>query len=1432
MATRTDLTSESSEMNEAGQKESDLITCVAFYYEKGSSGNSFLRKEKFRAVLTRGAKTLKKIRETVTNFGGLRDTAKKIGLGEHLEIKLARLDKSDAARGTQCFAINTDLQAELEMPSIRSGTDMLQVFVYPVEIAFSKSCPRIVVEVKEADSSRTAESATITKPPDPMETRQLTEKEKEQLRTELKARGNSTLFESEPVVVRLKKKSFKWAWKVRCGYCSKVLQLRPDAGVLAKINYLDKHHLNSCSKKRKQKEASQSIAKFMKTHAGTTPGNHNVESDLDNSDTEANIVQPSELHVVDSDIGELSSDCPDSPHSLSSHSSTHYNEDESDEYDEKDVEHYLDNNCRILAIGVEHADPVCVKLNEHIRRGLISKDKIFYRYLRDVVEIFIDPRHEYDAEVVEFFNSIAYLGGRRTANFLRGPMYAFQGQGSAHNPMECKMNLGGPSEQTCSKRQAGYTTESGVIKQLSVAHLTMSAKSNTKPLINNDLVTVIPSVFANDGTALKPAIEFDPREKKNVGLTVKADIAYVKSNPRPSAEFLKTNIVSEVLVSSVTNLDNSTSLPCAVDYVSKGGKSGQEMRNLFSSHCKTLQVCKCCQSSFSCRESILGPEATQVCKSSCDDCLRLQAVCENCRESGQVSHLPSLRACDRCLQNEQKCLRRAVVAFTTDCEEGNKKAMLSIQQAVEDGTIDNDLALLVPLPDCPHVGKSLKASFANWFLKLGNERGNLAILRTLRNKSDPTTKKTMRKLIPKNDYVRNKDRQDPMAVLKLTEHSMTSFLDSLDCVGHTIIPELDKYTERNKVGMYPNPISISTGPFGSLLFLSFDPASRKSNIHLAQLHSPITKIDTVAKDVAAEEVDYQDGVIFFCAKGSPIGFHELTKGAVVLNPERLKTRQMIQDKLDELGIEANGTIPVLREQISKHLVDVDAAYKENGFQSDQINFWHNRDPKKFESIHVIDLQLIYAACTTDRCIMSIHIQKDGIGLRGDYQSLITYGSDWEKVSSLCINNDKLYVAHQKGVEEVSLVNLRTVRVISAGGEECLMPHTLAPYGDGIVVSDPERHCVLKWSSSVRNVQVFAGDSTPGNNDGIATKCRFFQPSGICSEFNNVVYICDTQTSCIKVFTTLKKTAEFLKGIGELFAAFSIHEKHHKYDLCDLTTAIRRVGMCLQVLEENVASIRELNICLPSSLNGPEGSVAAKTVDSVKLLKWGLERLKQNLAPFGFEDTNLLSCMTLDIENLHSVVHHKSQVSTAFRYARDFGSTTKEGLKRTTSWSAYYFTSRGSWYPVPERSLGLFEIPSIPLPPAIKASQEEISMMREWAKAHGSSVRQRNVRQETTMARAGTLPDYLYQKDIQVGEKINLSSTTSPATTESQPEEEEEVTEYDSSSDEEACESDGFVEEDSAGCSLGNQQITRDVDFLVGITSRFGRPVRFNSRFVS
>ena len=43
----------------------DVITCVALFYEKGKSGNSFLCNEKFWVQLPRKEQTVKSVRETV-----------------------------------------------------------------------------------------------------------------------------------------------------------------------------------------------------------------------------------------------------------------------------------------------------------------------------------------------------------------------------------------------------------------------------------------------------------------------------------------------------------------------------------------------------------------------------------------------------------------------------------------------------------------------------------------------------------------------------------------------------------------------------------------------------------------------------------------------------------------------------------------------------------------------------------------------------------------------------------------------------------------------------------------------------------------------------------------------------------------------------------------------------------------------------------------------------------------------------------------------------------------------------------------------------------------------------------------------------------------------------------------------------------------------
>ena len=83
-------------------------------------------------------------------------------------------------------------------------------------------------------------------------------------------------------------------------------------------------------------------------------------------------------------------------------------------------------------------------------------------------------------------------------------------------------------------------------------------------------------------------------------------------------------------------------------------------------------------------------------------------------------------------------------------------------------------------------------------------------------------------------------------------------------------------------------------------------------------------------------------------------------------------------------------------------------------------------------------------------------------------------------------------------------------------------------------------------------------------------------------------------------------------------------------------------------------------------------------------------------------------------------------------------------------------------------------------------------------------------------------------------KISLQSSNNAKTGETPHQDEDDeqhgtvedgVPEFDSSSDEETCAGEAFVEEES---DLGNQQFTWDVDFLMGTTSRFGRSVRVNS----
>ena len=80
--------------------------------------------------------------------------------------------------------------------------------------------------------------------------------------------------------------------------------------------------------------------------------------------------------------------------------------------------------------------------------------------------------------------------------------------------------------------------------------------------------------------------------------------------------------------------------------------------------------------------------------------------------------------------------------------------------------------------------------------------------------------RAMRKLVPKHDRVKNKDRQNPVKVLKISNNGVINYLKDIGLTGHTAIPETSKFTNNNKVGMYSNPVGLLIGSYVSICMLT------------------------------------------------------------------------------------------------------------------------------------------------------------------------------------------------------------------------------------------------------------------------------------------------------------------------------------------------------------------------------------------------------------------------------------------------------------------------------------------------------------------------------------------------------------------------------------------------------------------------------------
>ena len=129
------------------------------------------------------------------------------------------------------------------------------------------------------------------------------------------------------------------------------------------------------------------------------------------------------------------------------------------------------------------------------------------------------------------------------------------------------------------------------MKHLSIIKLKFMVSetiNSVMPLINTSDLKMVPCAFSTDGTALKPAVEYDPFNKANISMSFPISVDYIYKVTPPDPKQLEQDIIHKTAVGCVTSPDNLISLPLSREYCTKSGKTGENVYKITKGHIRLL----------------------------------------------------------------------------------------------------------------------------------------------------------------------------------------------------------------------------------------------------------------------------------------------------------------------------------------------------------------------------------------------------------------------------------------------------------------------------------------------------------------------------------------------------------------------------------------------------------------------------------------------------------------------------------------------------------------------------------------------------------------------------------------------------------------------------------------------------------------------------
>ena len=205
---------------------------------------------------------------------------------------------------------------------------------------------------------------------------------------------------------------------------------------------------------------------------------------------------------------------------------------------------------------------------------------------------------------------------------------------------------------------------------------------------------------------------------------------------------------------------------------------------------------------------------------------------------------------------------------------------------------------------------------------------------------------------------------------------------------------------------------------------------------------------------------------------------------------------------------------------------------------------------------------------------------------------------------------------------------------------------------------------------VQSNETLAGDGSEGAQDGTGKSCSFVQVRGICS-VSDTLFTTDAAAGKIKLMTGLSETTDFLKHLGILYDTFGITCKASTSQPITPEQVIQNLNRVDEYIKAMAMNVKETNnVKEDSTTNGPQATVSQKTQTSIELLLNGVKSLMSKVTDVipNYKDTiDWKKLLTTIVENLHAVSYYKHETFDTLQYATDFGTISKESLKRITKW---------------------------------------------------------------------------------------------------------------------------------------------------------------------